>query len=335
MRQRRGDEIEPGAVAADDDEIRHPHMRREQRHLGLAARRHLIGQRINAQKTVGLGKGGDGAGAFACRVRDQSARPFDQRHHDEFGAAEFGGDPHRHPCIDLGVRTRWQARHPPQHRHDHVVEGEHRRGREPRQNHHRIAVADGKAQRLARLERDAVRDDARVAQPADDPMRQIAGALRGAAGQHQHLAGRERITHRSFELVFVVGNGAEKHRFAAIFVHRRCDDRTIGVIDCGRRQRLTGLHQFVAGRDHRNARPAGDGDVRDAAGRQHADLARADDGAGAQQRLAAGDIGTGIGHELPWGSGAADFDRRMSRRLRVLNHDDSIRPARHWTAGRD
>ena len=71
MRQRRGDEIEPGAVAADDDEIRHPHMRREQRHLGLAAGRHLIGQRIDLQKAVGLGEGGDGAGALACRVRDQ------------------------------------------------------------------------------------------------------------------------------------------------------------------------------------------------------------------------------------------------------------------------
>ena len=54
MRQRRGDEIEPGAVAADDDEIGHPHMRREQRHLGLGAGRHLVGQRIDLQKTVGL-----------------------------------------------------------------------------------------------------------------------------------------------------------------------------------------------------------------------------------------------------------------------------------------
>ena len=75
--------------------------------------------------------------------------------------------------------------------------------------------------------------------------------------------------------------------------------------------------------------------MRDAAGRQHADLARADDGAGAQQRLATGDIGPGIGHELTGGSGAADFDRAMSRRLRVLDHHDGVCPARHRTAGRD
>ena len=76
-------------------------------------------------------------------------------------------------------------------------------------------------------------------------------------------------------------------------------------------------------------------DLRDAAGRQHADLARADDGAGAQQRLAARDVGAGIGHELPGRSGAADFDRARSRRLRVLDHHDGVGAARHRAAGRD
>ena len=189
MRQRCGDEIEPGAVAADDDEIRHPHMRREQRHLGLAAGRHLVGQRIDPQKPVGLREGGDRTGALARRVRDQPVRSFDQRHHDEFGAPEFGGDPHRHARIDLGVGTRRQARHPPQHRHDHVVKGEHRRGRKSRQDDHRLAVAYRKAQRLAGLERDAVRNDAGLAEPADDAMGYVARAFRRAARQHQHVAG--------------------------------------------------------------------------------------------------------------------------------------------------
>ena len=56
------------------------------------------------------------------------------------------------------------------------------------------------------------------------------------------------------------------------------------------------------------------GDLRDAAGRQHADLARADDGAGAQQRFAARDVGAGIGDELSGRGGAADFDRAVARR---------------------
>ena len=49
-----------------------------------------------------------------------------------------------------------------------VVEGEHRRGREARQDHDRLAVADGEAERLAGLQRDAVGDDARRAQARDD-----------------------------------------------------------------------------------------------------------------------------------------------------------------------
>ena len=61
MRERRGDEIEAGAVAADDDEIGHPNMRREQRHLGLGAGRHLVGERIDAQEAIGLRKGRDRA----------------------------------------------------------------------------------------------------------------------------------------------------------------------------------------------------------------------------------------------------------------------------------
>ena len=38
--------------------------------------------------------------------------------------------------------------------------------------------------------------------------------------------------------------------------HRRSDDRAVGVVDRRRTQRTAGLHQFVAGREHRDARPA-------------------------------------------------------------------------------
>ena len=155
-------------------------------------------------------------------------------------------------------------------------------------------------------------DDAGLAEPADDAVGHVARAFGRAARQHQHVAGFQRLAHRGFELRFVVGDGAEKMRLAAVLRDRRRDDRAVGVVDRGRAQRLAGLHQFVAGGDDGDARPARDGNLRDAAGRQHADLARADDGAGAQQRLAAGDIGTGIGHELTGGSGAADFDRARS-----------------------
>ena len=53
-RQRRRHQVEPDAVAADDYEVRYPHMRREQRDLGIGAGRHLIGERIDRKKTVSL-----------------------------------------------------------------------------------------------------------------------------------------------------------------------------------------------------------------------------------------------------------------------------------------
>ena len=148
-----------------------------------------------------------------------------------------------------------------------------------------------------------------LSEPRDDAMRDVAGALRGAAGQHQHVAGFERLAHRGFEFFLVIGDGAEKHRLAAVLADRRGDDGAVGVVDRGRAQRLSRLHQFVAGGDHRDARPSRDRNLRDAAGRQHADLARADHGAGAQQILAARDVGAGIGDELPGRGGAADLDR--------------------------
>ena len=147
---------------------------------------------------------------------------------------------------------------------------------------------------------------------ADDAMGDVARAFGRAARQHQHVAGRQRLAHRGFELRLVIGDGAEKCASPPFSADRRRDDRAVGVVDRGRAQRLAGLHQFIAGGDDGDARPARDAHLRDAAGRQHADLARADDGASAQQRLAAGDIGTGIGDELSGRSGAADVDRAMA-----------------------
>ena len=43
MRQWRGNQIEPGAMTADDDQIWHPYMRREQRHFSLGTGWHLVG----------------------------------------------------------------------------------------------------------------------------------------------------------------------------------------------------------------------------------------------------------------------------------------------------
>ena len=77
-----------------------------------------------------------------------------------------------------------------------------------------------------------------LSEPRDDAVGDVARALRGAARQHQHVARLKRLAHRGFELRLVVGNGAEKHRLAAVLADRRGDDRAVGVVDRGRAQRL-------------------------------------------------------------------------------------------------
>ena len=64
------------------------------------------------------------------------------------------------------------------------------------------------------------------------------------------------------------------NRLAARFRNRRRDDRPVAVIDLRRRQRCARRDELVAGREHRHLGPAHDIDLGDAAGRQHADLAR-------------------------------------------------------------
>ena len=119
--------------------------------------------------------------------------------------------------------------------------------------------------------------------------------------------------HRALERGLVVREGAERHRLAAGFRDRGRDDRAVAVVDRRRAAaRSPGAHQLVAGREHRDLRPPHHVDLGDAAGRQHADLARADARAAPQQRLAARDVGARIGDELPGRDGAAHVDRRRA-----------------------
>ena len=289
-------------------------MRREQRHLGLGAGRHLVGQRIDAQKAVGLREGRDRAGALAGRDRRSSpSGAFDQRHHDEFGAAELGGDPHRHrraltlaserggrPAIrrSTGTIMSWKVNIAEVGNPGRMTTGL------PSQTARHSGLPGFSATPWAMMPG--------LPSRRDDAMRHIARALRGAARQHQHVAGlqapaasRLRAAPRRRDMA---PRTPASPPFSAIAAR---DDRAVGVVDRGRAQRLAGLHQFVAGREDGDARPARDGDLRDAAGRQHADLARADDGAGAQQRLAAGDVGAGIGRRIVRATRRGGFRSRV------------------------
>ena len=135
------------------------------------------------------------------------------------------------------------------------------------------------------------------------------------------------------------GKGAERHRLAAGLGDRRGDDRAVAVVDRGRPQRLA--EAPPARRRSRAPRPsagARTSTLGEPAGRQHADLARADPLAAPQQRLAARDVGARIADELAGRDRAADLDRRTLRgldQLGLLDHHDRIGTARDGAAGRD
>jgi hypothetical protein len=164
------------------------------------------------------------------------------------------------------------------------------------------------------------------------------GALRGAAGEHDDVTGFQRRAHRQFERDVFVGERAERHRLTAGFDDRGGDDGAVAVIDAGGRQRPAGLDQFVAGREHGDARAPHHVDGSEPARREHADFARADARAAAQQRFAARDIGAGIGNELAARRGAAQRDGRRDLgfdQFGMLDHHHRIGTARDDAAGRD
>ena len=109
-----------------------------------------------------------------------------------------------------------------------------------------------------------------------DAMREIARALRGAAARARPCRTLQARRARRVERRLVVRKSAERHRLAAGFRHRRRHDRAVAVIDLRRPERAARRDQLVAGREHRHLRPAHHLDLGDAAGGQHADLARAD-----------------------------------------------------------
>ena len=87
-------------------------------------------------------------------------------------------------------------------------------------------------------------------------MGEIAGALRGAAGEYDQVAGGERAAHRALERGLVVRERPERHRLAAGFRYGRRDDRAVAVEDPPGPEHAAGRHELVAGRKHCDLRPA-------------------------------------------------------------------------------
>jgi hypothetical protein len=100
----------------------------------------------------------------------------------------------------------------------------------------------------------------------------IPGTFRRAAGQQQHVA-VQADAGGALQLRFDVGGDAQAHRDAASLGHCRGQDGGVGIIDRTGADRLARRHDFVAGGQDRDARPAHDIDLRPADGGQHTDFA--------------------------------------------------------------
>ena len=118
-----------------------------------------------------------------------------------------------------------------EHRRDELVEREDRRGREAGQHDDGAPAGGGQADRLARLERDAVGDDAGIVELGDDAIRHVARALARAAGEQHDVGERQRSPQPRAQRAGVVGRDAEPPRLAAELPHRVGEDLRVRVVD--------------------------------------------------------------------------------------------------------
>jgi hypothetical protein len=215
---------------------------------------------------------------------------------------------------------------------------EYRGGREARQHRNRLAFDDGETERLARLKRDAMDKNPRVAKSCDDPMGKIASAFWRSAGEDNQVASCKRGSQSNFESALVIGKCSERDGFASGFRDRGCKDGAVAVVDSCRPERAARSHQLVPGREHRHLGFLHDRYLGDAASRQHPDLPWRDDRLAPEDHFPARNVWASIRDELPRSRWPAQLDGRRSvliDQFRLLDHQHGVGAARNDAAGRD
>ena len=160
--------IQPRAMATDDDEVGGLQFRREKVDVNAAIALDVLGLPADDDKAVSLAKRCHRPGAFAQRIggpRLLAAVAGDEADEQVFGTASLrvnaNGQPRRHD----GGASFGEASHLPQHRGEELVKGEDgRRGKAGQHGDGQRPTADaidgGETERLARLQSDAMSDDA-------------------------------------------------------------------------------------------------------------------------------------------------------------------------------
>ena len=145
-------------------------------------------------EAVRMAERGDRSRSLAQRIRDQVGRSgsdrrrrFHQTDQQILGPPDFGADFHRHARRGGLVLRCWTPTQNADHRRNEFVERKDRRRREAGQNNDRSALMGGQANGLARLQSDAMSDDAGTRQLVDDPVRKIALSLARSAGKEHDI----------------------------------------------------------------------------------------------------------------------------------------------------
>ena len=205
------EQIQADAMTADDHEIGGLESLSQELYRDRAAGIDDLGVLIDRYEAIRAAERRDRPGAFPHRIRREAVHSLHQPHQQVFGSSTFGVHAHRQRGGDALPVLRRQAGVGAYHGGHELVEREDRGRRKARQDDHRLAAGDRKADRFAGLERHTVSDDTRVDEPAHDPVREIAGPL-GRPARENHEVGLQAARERARKRVVVVGDDAQLHR---------------------------------------------------------------------------------------------------------------------------
>ena len=159
----RGNDVQPDAVAADDNQIRRSMGTADDLYIDRRPGRDALCVLSDRDEAIGLRERGDRTGTLCDRIGDErTVHGAGQRDHQKFRAAKLRGNPHWQCRRDLLLALGRETGKGPDDGCYELMERENRRGRKAGQDDQRFAACDRQAHRFARLQRDAMHHDAGI-----------------------------------------------------------------------------------------------------------------------------------------------------------------------------
>ena len=328
------DRIEPHAVAPDHHEVRQRQLAAQEGYRDLAVGLDDLGVARDPDEAVRSAECGDASAALPHGIGGEA--PGGSAHQPDQQVLESPALGQRllgQPRRDHLARARSGSRKLSDHWGHELVEGEDRRRRKSRQDHHRQAPTRRQADRLAGLESHAVDHDSGV-ELGHDAAVQVTLALRRAPGHEDQVRALERPPQCGPQRSHVVAERPQELRLTAQLADGVGEDAPVTVVDEARPHGLAGLDQLVARRQDRDPGPAHDLDVATTDRGEDAGFAGGEPGASEQHGLAAADVGARKRESGAGDTGTA-HDEHLRLDVRGLHRHDGVGSARQHPAGGD